>query len=129
MMGAILCIDDDPLVLDVTRLALEREGYRVLTATGGAAAISVAREAKDEIAIILLDWGLLDTDCEALLAKLKEARPAARILVTSGSGSATAISTEARRHIADFIAKPYLPKELARLVRQALRRARRSAAA
>lgn len=35
----VLCVDDDQGILDVTRMALEGNGYRVLTANGGTAAL------------------------------------------------------------------------------------------
>ncbi len=50
---AILCIDDDRLVLRVCHDALEEQGYRVLTAPDGLAGIEVA--VRERPALILLD--------------------------------------------------------------------------
>ena len=49
----VLCIDDDPLVLQFYRQFLERGGYRVLTATDGLVGIEVARQ--DHPDLVLLD--------------------------------------------------------------------------
>ncbi len=129
MTAAILCVDDDPLVLDVTRLVLERHGYRVLTSTSGVAAVSLLKEGGEETALVLLDCGMPDALRGALISELKAARPGVRILLTSGSGSAIPLSAEIRAQVDGFIAKPYLPRELIRMVRHALRHGRRSAAA
>ena len=49
----VLCIDDDPLVLQFYRRLLEPGGYRVLTATDGLVGIEVARQ--DRTDLVLLD--------------------------------------------------------------------------
>ena len=41
--AVLLCVDDDPWVLDVTKMVLESNGYSVLTAAGGQEALEVFR--------------------------------------------------------------------------------------
>jgi CheY-like chemotaxis protein len=49
----VLCVDDDPSIVEMIRLGLETDGMRVLSAGDGAEALDVlAREAVD---VILLD--------------------------------------------------------------------------
>jgi DNA-binding response OmpR family regulator len=50
---AVLCIDDDPLVLHFYRGFLDRHGYRVLTATEGLQGLALAQ--RDRPDLILLD--------------------------------------------------------------------------
>ena len=50
---AVLCIDDDPLVLHFYRNFLDRHGYRVLTATDGLLGIELAQRERPNV--ILLD--------------------------------------------------------------------------
>ena len=40
----VLVVDDDPNVLQLSRLYLERDGYRVITALDGNDGLSMARE-------------------------------------------------------------------------------------
>jgi CheY-like chemotaxis protein len=51
--GPVLVVDDEPNILDFIRLALEDEGYHVLTAPNGAAALDVLRT--EQPRLILLD--------------------------------------------------------------------------
>jgi len=50
---AVLCIDDDPLVLHFYRAFLDRHGYRVLTAAEGLQGLALAQ--RDRPDVILLD--------------------------------------------------------------------------
>lgn len=129
MGPTILCVDGDGLVLEVTRIPLEQHGYHVLTAENGSAAISLLEQKNDDVALVLMDWGLPNTDSTAVVRRLKALRPNMRVLVTSGCGSSAVLPPDARKHVAGFLAKPYLPKELIRAVRHALQEARRTAAA
>jgi CheY-like chemotaxis protein len=129
MMPTILCVDDDPLVLEVTCTVLERHGYRVLTAAAGGAALSLVRQTQEEISVVLLDWRLPDMTGEDLVLRLKQARPGVKLLVTSGDGTTAALPPEVGGQVAGFLAKPYFPSQLIQAVRRALGQARRTAAA
>ena len=69
--ATLLWIDDDCLLLGVCRESFEREGYRVLVASEGAAGIELAR--KEHPDLILLDVVMFDMDgltvCERLRAE------------------------------------------------------------
>lgn len=57
--NTILCIDDDPFVLDYLKIKLgEGKGYKILTASDAKTGIKMAHEHKPKI--ILLDWMLPD---------------------------------------------------------------------
>lgn len=49
----ILVVDDDPNVVKLVRLYLERDGHEVLTASDGAAGLELARE--EQPSLIVLD--------------------------------------------------------------------------
>ncbi len=121
MGPTILCVDHDDLVLEVTRIPLEQHGYRVMTADNGSEAISLLAQTNDDVALVLMDWGLPNGDNTAVVKKLKTLRPNIRVLVTSGYGTPAVLPPDARKHVAGFLAKPYLPNELIRAVRHALR--------
>jgi len=84
----ILCVDDDPLVLDVTRAALERGGCRVLPAASGAEAIRALEKSPEDVALAILDLTVADMRCAHVIARLKTLRPGLKILLTSGYGRA-----------------------------------------
>jgi len=54
-MARILVVDDEPHVVELVRFNLEKEGFRVLAADDGSAALEVARrEAPDLIVLDLM---------------------------------------------------------------------------
>jgi len=55
MQKTILLVDDEPHVLRILRLALEKENYRVLTAHNGEAALEILEEFSPDIVISDLD--------------------------------------------------------------------------
>jgi signal transduction histidine kinase/CheY-like chemotaxis protein len=67
--GTILVVDDDPTVLDLMRRFLEREGFSVVTASGGREGLRLAREIRP--AAITLDVMMPDLDGWTVLATLK----------------------------------------------------------
>jgi CheY-like chemotaxis protein len=77
----ILCVDDEPKGLQVRKMILESQGYRVLTATS-------AREALDlflahPVTAVVLDYSMPDMDGGKLAAELKRLRPEVKILMLS----------------------------------------------
>ena len=67
--GTLLVIDDDPSSRDLLRRMLEREGYAVLTAAGGAEGLEVARTKHPDL--ITLDVMMPSMDGWAVLSALK----------------------------------------------------------
>jgi CheY-like chemotaxis protein len=67
--GTILVVDDDPTVLDLMRRFLEREGFSVVTASGGQEGLRLAREIQP--AAITLDVMMPDLDGWTVLAAIK----------------------------------------------------------
>jgi DNA-binding response OmpR family regulator len=69
-LTTILLVDDDPNVLCPLQLLLEAEGYRVLTAPDGEAALAAA--AIERPNLIVTDWMMLRIDGVGLCRKLKD---------------------------------------------------------
>ena len=67
--GTLLVIDDDPSSRDLLKRMLEKEGYTVLTAAGGAEGVSLARERRPDL--ITLDVMMPSMDGWAVLSALK----------------------------------------------------------
>jgi signal transduction histidine kinase/CheY-like chemotaxis protein len=67
---AVLVIDDDPAARDLAQRILEREGFQVVTATGGREGLRMARSLKP--LAVVLDLIMPDMDGWAVLRALEE---------------------------------------------------------
>jgi CheY-like chemotaxis protein len=115
----ILLVEDDAKVRRLVRQTIERQGYSVLEASSGAAALAVA-EQSDSIHLLLTDIVMPEMSGAELATQLATARPRLKVLYMSGY---TEHATTLRHHLvsgATLLLKPFTPEELARRVRDAL---------
>ena len=101
--GTILVVDDQDVVRDVIRLALESAGYTVLTAASPNAAIDLVRGG-ETIDLLVTDVVMPEMDAFELAQRLNTELPGLRILYTSGYTDAAAEGP--------FIQKPFTPQQL-----------------
>jgi len=107
----ILCVDDEPRVVDGLALQLRRE-YQVLTAHGGQSALQVIKE-KGAPAVIVSDMRMPGMDGAALLKHVKNLYPeTTRILLTGETGRDAAIAAVNEGQIFRFLTKPCAPDHL-----------------
>ncbi len=81
-MATILCIDDEPIVLEVQRALLESKGYNVLTASDGATGIALARAHSTDA--VLLDFSMPGMDGNQVAQVLMKEQPTLPVVVWSG---------------------------------------------
>src|SRR5690349_10173190 len=80
--STILCIDDQPLVLEIRQLVLERAGYFVLTATNGQDGMELFRN--QSVDLVITDHLLPGaTGCQ-VAAEMKQLKPLIPIVMLSG---------------------------------------------
>jgi PAS domain S-box-containing protein len=117
----ILLVEDEPLVLDFGRTALEYFGYRVLTAQDGVEALEVFQAHQDEIALVILDVVMPRMGGRETARELKRRNPTLAVLLATGYDSLGEPGEELPEKVAyEFLTKPYRIRELARVVRAAL---------
>ncbi|HEX8025910.1 MAG TPA: response regulator transcription factor [Candidatus Limnocylindrales bacterium] len=118
----ILVVDDDPKIVALVRMYLERERYPVVTAADGRAAL-LAIEA-DRPRLVVLDLMLPGLDG---LEVMREARTLGDtpILVLSARGSTGDRIVGLSEGADDYLPKPFSPAELVVRVRAILRRSGR----
>ncbi|HSA22584.1 MAG TPA: ATP-binding protein [Myxococcota bacterium] len=114
--GLVLVIDDEAQVLQVTRLMLERLGYRVLEAADGQAGLRAFREHAAELCLVLLDLTLPGEDGDAVFGKLREIRPEVAVVATSSLSQGEVLARFPAPGPAAFLQKPYRLEQLAELV-------------
>jgi CheY-like chemotaxis protein len=115
-----LVVDDDERSLELMRLVLGFEGYRVLTAASGPEALSII--AGVAVDVVLLDFLMPDMSGDELCRRLRRLDSPRHlpIVCLSGLDDPAARRAAAAAGADDFIAKPFdradLRERLARLV-------------
>ena len=109
----ILCIEDEPEMIDLIRLILERRGFNVQGAAGGMEGIKRVRELHPDL--VLLDLMMPDIDGWEVYQQMKADESTRNIPVIVVTAKAQSIDKVLGLHIAkvdDYIAKPFSPQEL-----------------
>jgi PAS domain S-box-containing protein len=112
----ILLVEDDDTVRDLTRQALELNGYRVFTAASPGEALELGDEVRYEL--LLTDVVMPQMRGDELAKRLCRDRPGLKTLFMSGYLDSEAQLGEAES--AAFLQKPFSLAELARTVRDLL---------
>lgn len=115
----VLVVDDDTKTVELVKLYLNRDGYRVLTAYDGAEALRVARESHPDL--IVLDLMLPKIDGFEVCRTLRSESDVPIIMLTARSTDDDKL-TGLGLGADDYVAKPFSPRELAARVRAVLRR-------
>jgi DNA-binding response OmpR family regulator len=109
----ILCIEDEPEMIDLIRLILGRRGFDVHGATGGTEGLRMVRETHPDL--VLLDLMMPDMDGWEVYQQMKADDATRNIPVIVVTAKAQNIDKVLGLHIAkvdDYIAKPFSPQEL-----------------
>ena len=122
MSASILIAEDDGDIRDLLRLYLESEGYRVLEAADGAAALALARENMPDMAI--LDVMMPELNGYELTRALRKFSDIP-ILILSAKSQDNDKILGLNLGADDYIAKPFNPVEIVARVKAQLRRATR----
>jgi DNA-binding response OmpR family regulator len=115
----VLVVDDDVKTVELVKLYLNRDGYRVITAHEGEEALRLAREAHPDL--IVLDLMLPGINGLEICRTLRKESEVPIIMLT-------AMTTDEDKLIGlglgadDYVTKPFSPRELAARVRAVLRR-------
>lgn len=118
----VLVVEDEPMVRDVARATLERQGYEVLTADNGVDGLRVAHDAGARLSLVVTDVVMPQMGGWEMAELLRRERPGMKILFTSGYNEEIAGAGGRVDQGIDFLPKPYLPAVLTERVRQVLDR-------
>ena len=119
MKECILAVDDEPAILEVVRLNLEAEGFRIVTAADGAGAL--ATFAATPCTLAILDVMLPDMDGFELAGRLRALSDIPIVMLSardSDVDKAVGLGVGAD----DYVTKPFSPVELVARVKAHLRR-------
>ena len=115
----VLVVDDDAKTVELVKLYLKRDGYRVLTAYDGIEALRLARETRPDL--IVLDLMLPGIDGLEICRTLRQESDVPIIMLTAMTTDEDKL-TGLGLGADDYMTKPFSPRELAARVRAVLRR-------
>jgi two-component system, cell cycle sensor histidine kinase and response regulator CckA len=118
----VLLVEDEQALRRLTRLLLERAGYRVFDAADPAAAEAIFRERGASIELLLTDVVMPGSSGPSLFARLSAERPALRVLYISGYTDDAVAHHAGLSPQAAFLQKPFTTAALMSKVREVLDR-------
>ena len=117
--ACVLVVEDDPRILRLEQMVLEKEGYTVLTAGSGEEALDTLAEISPSL--VVLDIGLPGMDGFTTCYRIREFSQVSIIMVTSRDFNEDKVKG-LEIGADDYITKPFSPNELAARVKASLRR-------
>ena len=118
----MLVIEDDEVIRDTLRLALNAAGYEVVVAAAAGPAVAAAGARGPEL--VLLDLGLPDADGFSTCRTLRSLLPDAVIIVLTARHDEIDVVAGLESGADDYLLKPFKVVELLARIRAHLRRAR-----
>ncbi len=118
--ATILVIDDEPTVLNMCRIALERTGCNVLLGRDGPHALQQMAEHGSEIQLILLDLGMPGMNGRQVLEKIRASGCSLPVIVFSGYSENEVAREFEGLNISSFLQKPFLTARLTARVAEVL---------
>ncbi len=116
----LLLVEDDELVRRIAVRILTNHGYRVHVAADGGEALERFAELEGRVDAVITDVILPKLNAKELVAQLSRLKPGLLVLFTSGYTENTVVHQGVVDAGVNFLAKPYLPADLARAVRAML---------
>ncbi|MBI4267096.1 MAG: response regulator transcription factor [Chloroflexi bacterium] len=119
MAKKVLVVDDDTKTVELVKLYLTRDGYKVLAAYDGIEALRIARETHPDL--VVLDLMLPGQDGLAVCRALRSESEVPIIMLTARTTEGDKLAG-LDLGADDYVTKPFSPRELAARVRAVLRR-------
>lgn len=118
---AIFLVEDEPALRKLTRIVLQRYGYRVITAVSGADALRVWPQYAADIDLLLTDMVMPDgVSGYDLARRLQSQKTGLKVIYSTGYSLEMADRDAVLQAGDHFLPKPYTPEKLATLVRGCL---------
>ncbi len=117
----VLCIEDEPEMIDLVKLILERKGFQVVGAVGGREGLKSIRREKPDL--VLLDLMMPDVDGWEVYRQMR-AEEALKdipvIVVTAKAHNIDKVLGLRIVKVNDYLTKPFGPQELLNSIEKVL---------
>jgi PAS domain S-box-containing protein len=116
----VLFIDDEPVLVDLAKQALESLGYKVTSTTSSTEALELFKRNPDSFDLVITDMTMPDMTGDKLAQRILEARHDISIILCSGYGEHITAEKLQGIGIREYIMKPFVLSDLAKTIRRAL---------
>jgi len=117
-METILIVDDEKNYLVVLEALLGAEGYEIVTANDGKAALATVREA--DLDMVITDMKMPGMSGMELLEECKRIKPELPVIMMTAFGTIEMAVEAMKKHAYDYIQKPFENEQLKLTVKKAL---------
>jgi two-component system, cell cycle sensor histidine kinase and response regulator CckA len=117
----VLVVEDEPIVRDLCKRALEADGYRVHVA-GPHEALAAAEQLGNDLDILVTDVVMPELDGPTIAAALRSRRPELKVLFMSGYPRDREELLTGALAEGSVLTKPFKPRELCDAVRRVIER-------
>jgi PAS domain S-box-containing protein len=118
--GTVLLVEDEPVVLRLASDLLAENGYRVLTASSGSDALSIARNESETIHMLITDVVMPEMSGPELADRVRKLRPGMRVLYMSGYTDDEMLCRKGLPENSEFLQKPFTPHQFLQKARATL---------
>lgn len=108
----ILVVDDEAIVLEITRVTLEDNGYKVLTARDGTEALALYAKEGDRIDLVFTDVVMPYLDGASTIRALQKLNPRVKVIATSGLNTAEKVAGARTLMGVPLLEKPFTASAL-----------------
>ena len=116
----VLVVEDDRRILKLIQRALTKQGYVVVPASDGEAALEELEKAGDSIDLLLTDVVMPGMNGTELARRILELRPEMKVLFMSGYAGKALLHEIVEKVETEFIRKPFLLQSLCSRIRSIL---------
>lgn len=117
--GLIYVVDDEPMLLELAKVILEREGYVVEVFHDPQTAVQAFKELQPRPEVLITDYAMHTMNGMELIARFKRIEPGQKIILVSGTVGEDIFINSAYKPDR-FLAKPYRAHQLSNMVEELL---------
>ncbi|MGB7567064.1 MAG: response regulator, partial [Chitinivibrionales bacterium] len=116
----ILVIDDEESILECLSELLSQQGYAVLAAESGEKAVTLFREHKNDIALVLSDKDMPRMDGEKVFQAMREIEPAVKFVLLTGLIEQADNLKFIKNGMSEILLKPIEPDDLFKVIKKTI---------
>lgn len=114
---AVLVVDDEPSVLTVLKISLEKSGFRVIVAGSGAEALAKFEALQDQIRVVITDMAMPGMNGLDLIRSIRKFDTAVELVATTGMTTPDQMRAIREAGVRHVINKPCSSRHMIELIR------------